>query len=523
MLMKACSREASRPEGTPTGCSQCGLGTAEFIGLADHPERTLAALHHYYENPAVISRMVDFLGGDGVGNLRARFITADHWSRAEHRARPVTDVFFCMDQSREICRSLLDHESLLIHLDIEYVNFDFPGEPYLRPERTFELQAPVIKVAETILHRHGIKALRILSGRGHHFIWRVSYGSEAFRSLERIGAHAASTQPCAPEVPAFDGLPVPGPVTAAFAGLALVMESLAHEIKRQAAPLCQIPVELTAFEVGPSGCGREMIAIDISEYGDPVQSRTTRVPFSIYFKPWQQRDLIGREVVDRLPPVFFIPLGDMDVSQGLKIMRDANLAMKLAENASTKIPEQSAGTERLVATYLASPLHVFHDWFHSHRQHGPERWPETYDRLPPDALPPCVREVLEHPNDLLLRPHGLRLVTRAMLALGWHPRHIAGLIRSKFERDHGWGDQWTGYSPALRADFYARVFAGLFVTHLDDLVDCNCQSLKEAKGCRFKDCGENLASFRDSALTRRRYGYLAHRPFNRLFPSPKHL
>jgi hypothetical protein len=42
---------------------------------------------------------------------------------------------------------------------------------------------------------------------------------------------------------------------------------------------------------------------------------------------------------------------------------------------------------------------------------------------------------------------------------GWHPRHVAGLIRSKFERDYGWGDHWLDYSPAMRADFYVRIFA----------------------------------------------------------------
>ena len=47
-----------------------------------------------------------------------------------------------------------------------------------------------------------------------------------------------------------------------------------------------------------------------------------------------------------------------------------------------------------------------------------------------------------------------------MLALGWHPRHIAGLIASKYARPFGW-TQFQGGDPATRADFYTRVFAGL--------------------------------------------------------------
>ena len=51
------------------------------------------------------------------------------------------------------------------------------------------------------------------------------------------------------------------------------MEFLAHRVKQIAAPLMKVPVELTAVEVGPSEHGREMISIDISEYGDPLFSR----------------------------------------------------------------------------------------------------------------------------------------------------------------------------------------------------------------------------------------------------------
>jgi len=63
------------------------------------------------------------------------------------------------------------------------------------------------------------------------------------------------------------------------------------------------------------------------------------------------------------------------------------------------------------------------------------------------------------PNDLLLKPTGIRNVTECLLERGWHPRHIAGLIRSKFERDYDWGRQWIDYSPAMRADFYVRIFS----------------------------------------------------------------
>lgn len=303
----------------------------------------------------------------------------------------------------------------------------------------------------------------------------------------------------------------------------MIMEYLAQRIKQQAAQSSHLPVELTAVEVGPNSRGREMISIDISEYGDPLSVRVIRVPFSLYLKPLQQRYALGDENVKRLPPLFLIPLNEMEFPQGIQIARDAQQVVELARHTTTKIPDQTQSTEDLIRSYEESSLKTFHDWFYSKDHDSPDMWPKTYDRTPFDMLPPCVRCILEYPNDLLLRPANVERVVRVLLALGWHPRHVAGLIRSKFERDYGWGEQWHGYDPAGRADFYTRVFAGLFATGVDNLVDLNCQSAKEEKLCFSENCRDNLERFKKSLLYRRKYERLARRPFNRLFLPNKHL
>lgn len=140
-----------------------------------------------------------------------------------------------------------------------------------------------------------------------------------------------------------------------------------------------------------------------------------------------------------------------------------------------------------------------------------------------DMLPPSVRHILEQPNPLLLRPSCVRLVVRTLLSLGWHPRHIAGLVRSKYERDYGWDDQWSGYDPATRADFYARVFAGEFVTGLDELIDFNGKSIQE-EGLNYEDdTGKDFEQLRKSLLDRKKYERLASWPINGLFLPEKHL
>ena len=188
-----------------------------------------------------------------------------------------------------------------------------------------------------------------------------------------------------------------------------------------------------------------------------------------------------------------------------------------------RIPDQSQSTESLIREYQISTLKKFHDWFYSEEQEPVEKWAKTYDSTPVEPLPLCARHILEHPNDLLLKPAAVARLVRVLLSLGWHPRQVAGLIRSKFERDYAWGEKWRGYDPAARADFYTRLFAGLFVAGLDDLVDFNCQSAKEEKFCFVGDCPFNLAEFKQSLLNRRTYERLACRPFNRLFLPEEHL
>ncbi len=478
----------------------------------------------YYSNPEVRARMYEFLGGDGPQNVTCEYITAGDAFHSLHRVPlPVSELHQLLDQDPDISRSLWDHRWLVADLDIEYVNFDFPLEPYVEPSRIFALQRPVELAAEAVFLDYSIRPLRLLSGRGHHFVWQIAQDSPAFERLAALGRAPPSLEALNARPHRPDGNPVPPKLGAAFAGLALVMEFLAHRIKEEAALACKIPVEITAVEVGPSRAGREMISIDISEYGDPLSARVIRVPFSHYLKPWQQRGVLGDEIVKGLSSIFLIPLQDMDLERGLHAALDEKEVLRLAARVSTKIPDESVSMEELVGAYEDSSLKKFHDWYYAEEHHPRGKWPETYDLAPLDQIPLCARLALERPNDLLLRPANIERVTRVMLSLGWHPRHIAGLIRSKFERDHGWGESWKGYDPATRADFYTRLFSGLFVTGRDDLVDFNCQSVKEEKLCTAAGCPFNLEHYKQSLLDRRKYERLARRPFNRLFLPKEHL
>jgi hypothetical protein len=477
---------------------------------------------HYYRDFNVRARIREFLAAASNGELSCEFLAASDEAAAPPFKQYLPGAInSLLDAGVEISRSLWDRYALIADFDIEYVNFDNPAEAFIDPERVFAIQAPVEKTIKRLLQEYGIESLHVLSGRGHHFLWRIEQRSDEFKKLSALGRGPPSLWEAEVRVHRPKNHPVPIELARAFAGLGLAMEFLAHRVKQIAAPHTKIPVELTAVEVGPSQHGREMISIDISEYGDPLYSRAVRVPFSAYLKPWQQPWAFEVDALAKLEPLFVIPLQKINWRQGVSTMRDPRLVTKLAERSSTRIPDGTTGTGQLVQHYNKSKLAEFHAFFYSQDHNPSELWPETYDRQPLEILPACARVALEMPNDLLLRPAFIRRLVRVMLALGWHPRHIAGLICTKYRRDFGW-TQFINVDRATRADFYTRVFAGLFAAGTDDLVDFNCVSAQEQGTCTFSTCGHNLLNFKQSALERRAHDKLARRPFNRLFLSSKH-
>jgi hypothetical protein len=499
-----------KPMNPETTAAERGAGADERAG----------ELTAYYADVAVRQRIVEFLGGDSPATATCHYVTGDDRESAVRRPRRNVELPACLDEGLDLGRALWDREALIAHLDVEYVNFDHPLTAYEDAPRTFDLQKPVAGVIKTLLGKCGIHPLEVLSGRGYHFVWRIDRRSEVFRDLAAMGRTTPSLRQLNARAHPPEGESVTPEMGAAFAGLGLLMEYLAHQVKELAAPGCSLPVELTAVEAGPRFRDREIISVDISGYGDPLHTRTLRVPFSVYLKPAQQHWQSGGGVRRELPLILFLPLQGIGPREALAMRGDPVAVAKLAAAVSTKIPDQADGTRQLLSEYHRSSLAEFHRSFYSEEPQPPEKWAETYDLTRTDVLPGCARMVLESPNDWLLRPAGVRLVTRVLVSLGWHPRHIAGLIWSKFARDFGWGGQWAEDDAATRADFYTRIFAGLFATGRDDLLDFNCQSAREEGTCTFADCHQNLEMYRHSALRRRTYDHLANRPFHRLF-SPR--
>ena len=438
----------------------------------------------FYSDPFVRQRLVEYLGGDSLDSASAVYVThSDGCLFQRSELHPPRELQWFLDRNLDIARSLADRKSLLLHLDVEYVHFDSPGEAYRDPARAFGLQEPVVKVIETLLLEWGIEPLHMITGQGHHFVWRVGVDSEVALKIAALMPSAELVAACMDRV--GEGIDIDDAQQISFSGLALMMEYLAHRIKWVAAPHAEVPVEITAVHVGPCGTHRrEMISVDVSEYGDPLHTRMVRMPYTHYLKPWLSGLAKDIGLEGELPRFRAIPLHEMDVQQALVCRTDEGCVKDLARRAAARIPLQEEGTAKMLAEYMGSPLHRFHRKFYSVEHHSKKNWADTYDTLSLGSLPPCVAILLEHPNDRLLKPAGMQLVTRALLAEGWHPRHIAGLIRSKFENPgYNWGIDWNDYEAGTRADFYVRLFAGLWETGVDELVDFNCISTAEKGFC----------------------------------------
>jgi hypothetical protein len=480
-------------------------------------------MEDFYRNQDVRRRMYEFLGGPTPDEATSMYIArCDRCVYNDFNVVHPRELDSFLDQGMDVARSLWDRASLIVDLDIEYVNFDFPAEPYLDMERSFRLQQWVEQVARKALLEYGIEPLHLLSGRGHHFVWGVRRSSSACAQLAEFGRISSRLRQQYARQHAPLGLEIELELGQAFAGLGLIMEFLAHHIKQRGAPRSEIPVEVTAVEVGPGTRGREMISIDISEYGDPLHTRMLRIPFSVYRKPLEKGLTADPLLAVQIPSMYMVPTADSP-SDPSGLMRDPMRILELAQRACTRIPDQTEATGALIRAYGESKLRNFHDWYYDQDHDSPQDWPRTYDRTPLDPLPGCVRYMLENPNDYLLKPAGIAQVTRTMMSMGWHPRHVAGLIRSKYERDYGWGSQWDEYDPASRADFYTRLFAGLFVTGTDELIDMNCNSTKEKQFCFFPESHCRLDQYRLSLMERKKHGRLGCGPFNRLFLPDKDL
>jgi hypothetical protein len=348
--------------------------------------------------------------------------------------------------------------------------------------------------------------LQCISGRGYHFVWKIPVHSDTFAALDKIGRvtiphlYSYYTSRRSPH-----GNTIDESMARAYTALGMLLEYCAQRFRNNSAGESKIPVEITAVKVGKGERGREIVSIDISEYSDPLSARVIRIPFSLYLKPWLRFGIIHHDIASKIPLIVMIPMESDSFKEAITISRDLQKAQQRSYTTPCRIPDLSTQTMELVEEYTHSRSAQFHRYFYSVGHEPPERWKESYDHFDRNSLPWCAAHILKNPNDLLKKPAAIEMVVRVLLAEKWHPRHIAGLLRSIYERDFNWGAHWYHYDAATRADFFTRVFSGLWATGIDRLVDFNCVSTQEKNLCFKKNGSCGIDRLRERLLKEKWY------------------
>jgi hypothetical protein len=431
----------------------------------------------YYADAAVQERIREYCGASVRRAPTCTWISqlvpegfATWEATPRHRADALPALFA---RGWDISRSLLDVRSLLVHVELDYMNPAAPADALLWPDRVFAAMEPIYRVVCGELRRLDLPLLDVMTGRGYHFTGRVPLSSVVVARLSALGDGTGRRRELA------------------HRGFGLLAEYLAHRVLQLAAPSA-LPIVLNGTEVGAGGAGREAISIDLSEYGDPVGVRQLRVAFGTYQSHRIRPDVFGAPAAESVPILVAVPRRGRPLSWMLEHARSTRQAAALARTESAAVPIVTTGVGNLLTEYESSELRRFHRDFRAITPHAPAAWADTYDRIEEGGLPPCVGTSIRHPNDALLKPTVLQHVTRFLMAEGWHPRHIAGLVWSKYAREYAWGERWHRLDPAARAEFDVRVFSGLVAMRLDEAVDFNCVSAQEKGLCPGISCTHDL-------------------------------
>jgi hypothetical protein len=460
----------------------------------------------YYRDPEVKERIAEYCGGSAQ---EPELCTAEYLvgygesligtpAPEPYLSTPKAGFHYILDKGLDIFRSLWDRVHTLGVLDVEYYNIDYPGEVYLNQAGVFKKLEPVYHTILEVYARYGIQPLVLMTGQGYHFSFQIQSGTKTDLMLESFGNLIDSLQGKYEVELSKRHRKVSLRHGRSFDGMGRVMEFLAHEVVQAAAKNSRLPVMLTDVAVGRGGRGaREAISIDLSCFGDPIYMRDLRCAFSTHQKHKVQRYKVGESISRGTPVQVAIPRGNLSLEECFSLRRHFRRSADYAKKTYCFIPDFTVNFKKVIGEYQKSKLFRFHQWFNSEKQDPWTAWDKTYRAFDTRVLPPCVRHSLNIPNDHLLKPTNIQTLTRCLLALGWHPQHIAGLVRSKWEGNYGWGaNRWTHFDAGSRSSFYVRLFAGLMADGTDQMIDHNCVSHLEKGYCWQPNCGYSLGMYR---------------------------
>jgi len=425
----------------------CGVPASETANF--HLDRDVGRLH----DSSNLRRMTDKMTVEyvcGWGETFAKTIGKKASSRYNK------DLGELLDGDLNLFRSVWDKQKMTFLLDVEYVSHKFPGEAYLNQEATFWKLEPMYRCIWDTLGEFGIKPLTLVTGQGYHFVFDVnSYDrshylrdrkvSPVARKLAEIGYLEETLGG------KYESLPgntkrrriVEPELGKAFDAVGKLLEFIIHKVVTRL-PKYNVSLPVGIGDLTPGNASQEIINLDLSSYADPLFTRVMRTAFSIHDKHKDKGiDIPTQITIPRYTPCNGNELWLDEVFRNRRHFHNsANYAAAITMN----IPDCTEGVFRLIDDYSKSDLHKFHQEFDHTKQDHPNDWNRTYDHFDLGQLPPCVAQAVASPNPAMLQPDQIQALVRVLTGKRWwHPSHVAGLIRSKYERNHGWEFNWGKY------------------------------------------------------------------------------
>jgi len=444
----------------------------------------------FYRSPDVRSRISEYCGGRATESPEsftcwriAAFGGRYRFSEAEGApvAHDKTAWLRLLVEGADVCRSLADRTGTLLQMDVDYVDVQDPGAPYRHPTRTFARLEPVYCTLRALLAEYGVATRALVTGRGYHLTTRAPFGSPFHAAL--VGIARLPDSLIARYGDRARSLRSAGLMGWGHEGAGRLLEHLSHRALHLLRGKTEVPVTLADL---PPPDGGPFICLDLTAYADPVFERHARCAFSA-----NQRSAMIHAAPER-PFVIVLPREGQPVSEILGHREDLDAAAEVARDAEVAIPDVVDGSA-WVDEYLRGPVGRFHAEFDRGPQAEPGAWAYTYDTIDADEWPPCLSLPLRHPNPALLQPAYIRTVALGLWTMGWHPRSIAGLVRSKYEREYGWGTLWRRYDAAARAEFYVRLFCGAVADGLDGPAEFTCEAQAGRGVCGSGRCRDDQA------------------------------
>ena len=464
----------------------------------------------YYRSPQIRHVMCSFLEGC---EYLVGFGEAEVWKGAMQpfysapSGWPHLEVM--LEAGLDIFASLWRTDSTVGVIDIEYFNHRNKGRAITDPGYALWELRPIIEQFLFQFAQYEMPYLALVTGQGVQLLFKVPFTDPVHERLVWLGGHDEQSLLERYEMP-YDGKrqrPVPWYASLGSKGMFRVILKMSNDVMKQLQARREmgemiLPTVYSDIHMGDPthglfGEGPEGISIDLTCYGDPLHMRDHRAPFSTHQK--QRADNRYTEVY-WAPLKLTLPFWSLDEYDAIALKRieevemcatDFEYAAALAERVDCQIPTAAWAVDRVIDNIVDSPLGSFFEYFDCEHHNHHWDWDSTYfNPTVLDDLPPCVCHSLAYPEPHLLKPTNLQRLVRVLDSMGWHPKHIGGLIFSRYT-----SMSWGYYNAEKRANYWAEQYAAPIFDGTDDKRYMSCIEEQQRNFCIQPFCGYALDAY----------------------------